>query len=835
MKEIYSKIIQTLPLKTTHRESLKSHRGFPDAVVDELMFRSSGPEHIDKLNGISKDLKDYLSNENIIIPYFNKQKEIYYIRQHKFSMAGTSTEVYVPYHFFKDKVDAVVLAESEFKAIASCIMGVPAIGIPGIHSCVKNSLPKLVKVLEELGVEKVVICFDNEIKNNPKFKNYKKDFTVRYDTQFRAFIMSQLLKKANFMVSIATLKDEWRKEGKADIDGVLAAGINYEDYKDCIKQSQKPYTFKKSWDFPAAHLSYLERKIDYFFYNDTIKEDFNCYFVKDGKKDYNRISNFIIKITHSMLNSEGVVERYCQLISNYGNSKIFIMKPEHMVSKMNFNKLCYEIGDYEFYGKEEDLRKIWHYLFIKQTGKFVNRIDCFGYHDELDTWFFNNIAYTKDNFHLIDENNIFWIDDTGYKMPENYKDFEPPIINIDQDVKININDIRDNMSKTLGEDMAKLILGWTIGILFMPEIIEEFEVFPFLFFYGKTGAGKSTIVNWISHFFGFGQTKGFPMNGSSVAGIRNVCSKLSMMPVWLEEYRLDDDKISGKNAFLRSVYDRSSILKATLKADEIKVYKARSTIILSGEQYPNDSALNSRCILVSLFKENRDKASYLWMENNKSLFSCITNEILKKRKEYWNNIKEKIYKYKHEFESSEENISNRLTMHYSILGGISEVILGDDQNFRYFLGDISITDEKKRQKEQALNVFLSDVYDLYGTSKIKFMPGKILDNDMFAFYFNGCYSEWEQHFKGIRKDIPASKNVLKEEMQKSKWFLKQKTIRIENKPLRCFIIDKNSKELPEGIKLLISSMNSETNSLLNSMSDLEIDDFLDDFLGELNE
>jgi hypothetical protein len=153
-------IISRLSLSESDKNKLIKKRGFSEDIIDKLKFVSCGP-HIIKddffRNEIPAEFLNALKNENIVIPYFDPDGKIIHIRPHKFGIADESVSIYAPYSIMGADFSRIVLAESEFKAVASCIYGVPAIGVPGIWSFTKKNSTRLVEFLKILAPKKIVI------------------------------------------------------------------------------------------------------------------------------------------------------------------------------------------------------------------------------------------------------------------------------------------------------------------------------------------------------------------------------------------------------------------------------------------------------------------------------------------------------------------------------------------------------------------------------------------------------------------------------------------------------------------------------------------------------
>ena len=90
------------------------------------------------------------------------------------------------------------------------------------------------------------IIFDNEIKSNPDYSNYKPDFTKRYDTQYCSYILCYKLNNAGFETKIGVLPEKWMIDGKIDIDSALAQGKTKADFEKIIAKGYTPSQYLAS-------------------------------------------------------------------------------------------------------------------------------------------------------------------------------------------------------------------------------------------------------------------------------------------------------------------------------------------------------------------------------------------------------------------------------------------------------------------------------------------------------------------------------------------------------------------------------------------------------------
>lgn len=819
----FQEIIDSLPLLSEHREELRIKRGFSDEVIDKLQFRSCSSDLIKDLN-LSQNFKNSLKHTNIIIPYFGATEsgyKIVHIRPHKFGIEGLKSHVYVPFQYMGESQDTLVIAESEFKAVASCLMGVPAIGVPGISSFVGDKFEILSAIVQTIKPKKTVILFDKEIKSDPDLPNFKPDFTKRYDTEYYAYVLCQKLSANGVNCQIGELKSEWMVNGKADIDGVYAAKIDSQQYIKCVENSKSSYEYKSGWSIPDAHKGYMERRINRYFYKGPIELKHNCYWRNVGGR-LTKLTNFKIQILHAMYDAEGGIDRKCRLISEYGKSQPMDLLPDYMTSKAAFRKFCYMLGDYEYYGNDDNLQEIWSYVFMYQDGRIVNKINYFGYNEDVNGFFFGNGLYKDDRFYAPDDSNIVWYEDIGYRLPDEMQDLDVPRLSAERNHGITVKSIYEKLASIMTANEARLIIGWTLGNFFMPEILKTFWVYPFIFLYGKQESGKSTISNWMSSFFGFEQ-KGINFHSTNV-GISRITNQMSMIPIWLEEYRNGDKDIGKKNNFLRSIYDRSTIVKGSKREGEIKSYRARSTLIVSGEEHPKDAALNSRCIQFPIYRETsdtRNSPEYEWLQSHKSQFNEIGDYILLNKKELWPVIKKRIQEYINAFKDSQEiKIGDRQRIHMSIVGGICDTFISQDQEFTNYLANKAVLQNTKVKDEQALYIYFEDLMSMYATGKLKSkcIFKKTIDNkECCCFWSNIAYSEWEVYYRGLRNDIPASKAALLEHLKREPYYIGYKAIKHANTTKWVYLLDYAHEKFPSTLGTIMESIENESQTVQSNL------------------
>ncbi|HOV80368.1 MAG TPA: CHC2 zinc finger domain-containing protein [Bacillota bacterium] len=345
-----------------------------------------------------------------------EEVEVYYIRPHKLGFERIAPQIYCRYFLQKLRPEHVVLTEGEFKAAALWQWRIPAVAVPGISSFGVKHLDRLVALFREFGVKKVTVIFDNEIKDNPEYPNYKPKASDRYDTQLWSYLMAYKLGREGFDARVGWLPDEWREKGKIDFDGALAQGRTREEILNVIARAKPPREFLEDLDEEARRI--VQRKISQHFTRLNIRREFNRYVVTRyrGKDVYDEtISNFVINIRSSYFTPEGVF-RNIQLVNEYGEtSDFFTLEPSSMAGLNEFKKFCFAAGNYVFEGSSEDLINIWKLEFGRDSGELIVMPEKIGIVKK-GLWLFGSMAIAgKNKMFRPDNEQVFWIDGKGYK------------------------------------------------------------------------------------------------------------------------------------------------------------------------------------------------------------------------------------------------------------------------------------------------------------------------------------------------------------------------------------------------------------------------------------
>ena len=183
-----------------------------------------------------------------------------------------------------------------------------------------------------------------------------------------------------------------------------------------------------------------------------------------------------------------------------------------------------------------------------------------------------------------------------------------------------------NLGKNLN-CMGKAItmVAWTYASVYSNFIFDLNRGFPFLFFWGVNGQGKSTVAKWVTQEFfginGHGSTS-VPMLNSGVGWGRK-SEYYASIPLFIDEVRSDEETKSKLGVF-RSYYDREARTIGLKDSFGVKNIRPKATFVFNGEDQFEDPATRERCIPIRIPVKGRElQESYRWMEEHKHLFTGI--------------------------------------------------------------------------------------------------------------------------------------------------------------------------------------------------------------------
>lgn len=495
----------------------------------------------------------------------------------------------------------------------------------------------------------------------------------------------------------------------------------------------------------------------------------NQYFVRktdeNGQSQTRRLTNFTIKIISSHYREGGILR---EIEFHHTNGKVsdrILIEPEKMYE--SFKPFLAKHGNHFWWGTVTDLTNLWYYLSQRDTGKVVHEPECIGWQKDTSLYMFGNITYLNDTTLSPDEYGTFWHKGKGIKPRSLNGDSTEGIPYINTEDLIDFNDLRQKLNDSMDEVMAGQCLGWCVSVLFMEEIFAKYKQFPFLFITGKRRSGKSTIAQWLTYLFGFSQA-GRMWSDTTPVAMGRYLSYYSALPVWLDEYR-NDPKYNKHTSMLRNIFNRQSSGKGMRESFGVREPIIRGTVIVSGEETPNDNALLTRCIVINM-EERKRKATanhFNWFNDNQENLSNFTHTIL-------------INKHKHvekllaDIEANKlvlsQKYDDRLSTNKAIIAAGFSLIYGEDKEFARALMENTRVENETQEEESAVSVFFNDIGALVFSKTIS--PNYWAEREGYLYiYFHGLYNEWAIDYRKRRGEPPFKLQSLRGYLAEEKGFV----------------------------------------------------------------
>lgn len=789
---IYEFILTNCVLTDAHAEELRSKRGFKNDTIKRFRFISGGQHNlaleqkllekfkIEELletgvflkKGDKFNISPVLLDDRIIIPYLDKDGKATLLRPHKLGLKRIPVQIYQPFNIIPretsdPRAGCLIITEGEFKAAAAWQLGASCIALPGVASYSgREKIDDLIKFLNDNAIKNICIIFDNEIKDDPKFPNFKPDAHDRYDTQYYAFIMAKMLK--DFNVTIGTLPDSWRVNGKIDIDGALAMGKDGQDLDGICKRAMGAKEYYEQLEDEAKEV--IKKKEAKRYFKTHIRVEFGKYVAErfNGRRKWDEeISNFTFRVVATHETAEGII-RELRFVNAFGKSGTFLsIDAEHMMSNDRFATFCADHGGFIWKGRKEDLYLIWEQEFLNDSGRHIIEPDCIGWLPDHKSWMFGNVMFTEAGELRPDETGTFWTEKAGYKpvalgvsSGKNVISEGVPTLNTS---KVDFVELRSKLSDSIGSFEAKSCLGWAVAVLFMEDVFKAYGCFPFLFITGRRRSGKSTVAEWVMNWFGL-ENAGKQAGDTTSVAMQRYMSFYSSLPFFVDEYR-NDARVTMKNGLFRNAYNRQSAGKG-MKADfGIREAKIRGSLILAGEETPDDNALLTRCIVVQVSEIRRHINNFDWFNKSKSRLSGFTYDILSRRKELRDVFMSRLKSDKDEI--AEHVKDDRLAINKAVVSAGYFTLFGKDEEFAKQFA-VDLTEVKvEQEKENAVSMFFTDVQALAFDPKMSLKEYWSVSDGQIFLYFHGLYNVWARDYQSRKREAPfkaeAIRGYLKDE------------------------------------------------------------------------
>ena len=534
-----------------------------------------------------------------------------------------------------------------------------------------------------------------------------------------------------------------------------------------------------------------------------------CYYArtfdKYGNESETRVTNFTINVKSILVGPDGVT-RVVELNNNAGGrSETFSFMGEDLANSLKFRSACLSRGNFLYEGEQWQLNEIVKIIFA-QKAPFIQQPQTIGYHDGI--WLYGNCGIDKTG-QLIkaDDDGIVWIGGKGYQAAKLYltddedtsslPNFNPSYLPFTDKELLSI---AETLKQSLGGFEAYLALGWCIASINSHHMYREYGHFPYLFLAGKRQSGKSVLGSWLLKLFGFEIEDGKSIRTSTVVGINRRLSYFSSIPSWYDEYRGSDRAIQAKEGFLRGVFNRQSADKGIKASFGLRSERIRGTLMLSGEEVPNDNAMRSRCVNIYLSEYKRDTTVYKEMVHLTTRFGDLGLHLMRMSQSK-NNVEALLNNIKGVTASlSDKGMDNRTATIYAMATGAFLTVFGyllTEQEVDAFLQwtcDAVGAKVEELDTEHPVSQFWEDFLTMYSIGMINEKDYNLTRMELWL--PNTIHDAWSEYCKRVNKPC-INRQALLDYFKQEKYYVGglPKWIPSKGTTTRCFGVNLMAPEL----------------------------------------
>ncbi len=446
-----------------------------------------------------------------------------------------------------------------------------------------------------------------------------------------------------------------------------------DDYEYLLIEGKKPVRFTDKMDEEQ-----MRCVIDFGF-----MEYRNQYYFAEIDRENKRItltpkSKFTIRVLYHIHRGKNN-KRVIVLKNNRSEQIIMEIETKEINSLNSFKSLTEGVGYYvlEPSFKEPELQRVKNKIFSEE--KASKQLEILGWNKNNFFAFCNGIYHVPNKqFYAVDEYGIVSLEKVHYHIP-----FHP---GSDEYSSINEKKMFFEQKEVTFKAWSKLyveafgnvgatVLTFTVATIFSDFIFAVKNNFPMLFLYGEGGSGKGTVCEFCQYLFGHPQPplKLTEKANTDKARVRKFAS-YSNVPVRIEEFSNSIDMAGTKtltNLFDRFGYERSS-METRYGTETVPI---RSTVMITGNEYPADDPLMQRMILQdsdrNSYNDSEVKAFRGLQGLNAAGITSVLIEILNHRphvEKTWRAAYEKEYDAMRT-ECKEMDVPSRMIENYAVLLG----------------------------------------------------------------------------------------------------------------------------------------------------------------------
>jgi DNA primase len=320
---------------------------------------------------------------------------------------------------------------------------------------------------------------------------------------------------------------------------------------------------------------------------------------------FRSVSNFSIDILQHM-NDDKFAKKLLSVCNVKGQERIFDVPANTFNAPQRFKDVLADQGNYRFDGNQKDLDKL--YAYLADNMGIGRKIDVLGWNPEGFYCWNNSVTIPGKNSIPVTKDGIFHHEGDTYYVPSANEIYKSNPYKYSKQKKIVLKSASFNIEDFLAQ-VYKVHKEFAIpGILFafatahQDVIFEAAKGFPIFFLFGPASTGKDQLFSCIKRMYGLTETDLISLeNGLSTGkGKIRTFAETSNMVVHLSEFTngMKDNVGMLKELWGRNGYTRGS-MDSAVSTDTVPIL---SSTMVTGNEYPTDSALLSRLVFGEMYR-----------------------------------------------------------------------------------------------------------------------------------------------------------------------------------------------------------------------------------------
>ncbi len=310
-------------------------------------------------------------------------------------------------------------------------------------------------------------------------------------------------------------------------------------------------------------------------------------------------------------NETDIYFSYIVQLRNADKSTKAELVADDLANRRNFSRLLLSKGFTPFTGDDRDFLRFLYFLIKKQSYPVVYSRANWGEIEPGLFLFRNGVYDTRESrFHAGDSHYRIPYKDKYLICPEGTEQVKPPLFfPARPDSEPVLSEMMCQWERLDGSLNVRLSIGFVIAGLFSRLIMNTYNFFPILFYYGPRGTGKSTSMDWLMAMMGY--PSGNRQSVSKLNTSRAVTRRMTLpryYPFALDDYRNHQTNSNVPNmdsAILNWAHHTGSGIARKTQDTRTRDFPMKATVLMTGNDKPTDDAVVDRLIILPYIKRLR--------------------------------------------------------------------------------------------------------------------------------------------------------------------------------------------------------------------------------------